>query len=60
MNKWEKARYLIDSKKIIDHIEFIERGYEDFEKKISALGASMIKTDAEDEKAVQKFRLKVG
>ena len=45
---------------IVDHIEFIERGYEDFEKKISALGASMIKTDAEDEKAVQKFRLKVG
>lgn len=45
---------------IVDHIEFIERGYEDFEKKISSLGASMIKTDAEDEKAVQRFRLKVG
>ena len=45
---------------IVDHIEFIERGYEDFEKKISGLGASMIKTDAEDEKAVQRFRLKVG
>jgi len=45
---------------VVDHIEFIERGYEDFEKKISSLGASMIKTDVEDEKAVQKFRLKVG
>jgi UDP-N-acetylglucosamine 1-carboxyvinyltransferase len=45
---------------IVDHIEFIERGYEEFEKKMSALGASMIKTDTEDEKAVQKFRLKVG
>lgn len=45
---------------IVDHIEYIERGYEEFEKKMSGLGASMIKTDAEDEKAVQRFRLKVG
>jgi len=45
---------------VVDHIEFIERGYENFEKKIAGLGASMIKTDVEDEKAVQKFRLKVG
>ena len=44
----------------VDHIEYIERGYEEFEKKMSRLGASMIKTDVEDEKAVQRFRLKVG
>lgn len=43
----------------IDHIEFIERGYEDFEKKMQSLGASMEKVDIEDEKAVKKFKLKV-
>ena len=44
----------------IDSIHFIERGYENFEKKISALGASMEKIPVDNEKAVQKFKLKVG
>ena len=43
---------------IIDDIKYIERGYEDFPEKLSALGASMEK--AETEKDIQKFKLKVG
>ena len=45
---------------IVDQIEYIERGYEDFEKKLRSLGAKIEKVDVEDEKAVQKFKLKVG
>lgn len=44
---------------IVDQIEFIERGYENFEGKMQGLGASMEKVDVDDEKAVQKFKLKV-
>lgn len=45
---------------IVEQVEYIERGYENFEKKMQGLGASMEKMDIEDEKAVQKFKLKVG
>jgi UDP-N-acetylglucosamine 1-carboxyvinyltransferase len=44
---------------IIDQIEFIERGYECFEKKMKILGAGMEKINTDDEKAIQKFKLKV-
>lgn len=44
----------------IDQIEYIERGYETFERKMKSLGADMEKVDVEDEKAIQKFKLKVG
>ena len=44
---------------IVDQIEYIERGYEDFEKKLRELGAKIEKADATDEKAIQKFKLKV-
>lgn len=44
----------------VDQIEYIERGYETFELKLQALGASIEKVDTEDEKAIQKFKLKVG
>ena len=40
-------------------IQYIERGYENFEGKITALGASMQKIPVDDERAVQKFKLKV-
>lgn len=43
----------------IDSIHYIERGYEDFEGKITALGAYMEKIPVDDERAVQKFKLKV-
>ncbi|SFR62004.1 UDP-N-acetylglucosamine 1-carboxyvinyltransferase [Anaeromicropila populeti] len=44
---------------VIDHIEYVERGYEDFEGKMKALGAHMDKVDMEDERAIQKFKLKI-
>lgn len=45
---------------VIEQVEYIERGYEDFERKMRELGASMEKVDSEDEKAIPKFKLKVG
>ena len=42
----------------IDDIESIQRGYEDFEGKLSALGAIIAKVDSERE--LQKFKLKIG
>jgi UDP-N-acetylglucosamine 1-carboxyvinyltransferase len=44
---------------IVEQVEYIERGYEDFERKMQGLGASMAKIDIEDEKAIQKFKLRV-
>jgi len=43
---------------VIEEIEYIERGYEDFEIKLQNLGAQMEKVDSE--RQIQKFRLKVG
>lgn len=45
---------------IVDQIYFIERGYEEFDVKMRGLGANMEKVDTEDEKAVKKFKLKIG
>jgi UDP-N-acetylglucosamine 1-carboxyvinyltransferase len=45
---------------IVEQVEYIERGYENFEQKMQSLGAIMAKIDVEDEKAVKKFKLKVG
>lgn len=42
----------------INDIEYIQRGYEDFEGKLSALGAIIAKVDSERE--LQKFKLKIG
>ena len=42
---------------IVDDIHYIQRGYEDFEKKLASIGAVIEKVDSE--KAIQKFRLKV-
>lgn len=54
------AGLVADGYTIVDHIEYIERGYENFESKMQQLGANMEKVDVEDEKAIQKFKLKVG
>ncbi|WOO34652.1 UDP-N-acetylglucosamine 1-carboxyvinyltransferase [Anaerocolumna sp. AGMB13020] len=43
----------------VEQVEYIERGYEHFERKMQQLGAIMEKVDVEDEKAIQKFKLKV-
>lgn len=53
------AGLVADGFTTVESIEYIERGYEDFEKKLRALGASMEKIDSKDEKAMQKFKLKV-
>lgn len=45
---------------IVENVEYIERGYEKFEYKMQQLGAAIIKVDSEDEKAIRKFKLKVG
>ena len=45
---------------VVEQVEYIERGYEEFERKMRELGAAMEKADSEDEKALLKFRLKVG
>ena len=43
----------------VDDIQYIERGYENFAEKIRGLGGHMEKIDAEDERAVRKFKMKV-
>lgn len=44
---------------IVENVEYIERGYEDFERKMQQLGAAMTKVDSNDLKAIKKFKLKV-
>ena len=45
---------------IVDQIEYIQRGYEAFEDKLVGLGANIVRMPVDDEKALQKFTLKVG
>lgn len=45
---------------VVDQIYYIERGYEDFEGKLKSLGADIEKVAVDDEKSVQKFKLRVG
>lgn len=52
------AALAADGMSQIDDIEYIQRGYEDFEGKLSALGAIIAKVDSERE--LQKFKLKIG
>ena len=54
------AALVADGFTVIDQIHYVERGYEAFEGKMKKLGACMDKIDVNDEKAVQKFKLKVG
>ena len=44
---------------IVEPVDYIERGYENFEYKMQQLGAAMAKIDSEDLKAIRKFKLKV-
>ncbi len=44
---------------IVENVEYIERGYENFESKMQQLGAAMAKVDSNDLKAIRKFKLKV-
>lgn len=54
------AALVADGFSTVDQIHFIERGYEDFDGKLRNLGACIEKVDVDDEKAIQKFKLKVG
>lgn len=53
------AGLVADGFTCVENIEYVERGYESFEQKLKDLGASIEKIDANDEKAIQKFKLKV-
>ena len=44
----------------VDQIHFIERGYERFEDKIRGIGGLIEKVNADDERQIRKFRMKVG
>lgn len=54
------AGLMADGYTVVEDIEFIERGYEKFEYKLQQMGATIEKVDSEDEKAISKFKLKVG
>jgi len=43
----------------VDQIQYIERGYENFAEKVRGLGGHMENIDAEDERAIRKFKMKV-
>ena len=53
------AGLVADGFTCVENIEYVERGYEAFEQKLRELGASIEKVDVNDEKAIQKFKLKV-
>ena len=46
-----------DGVTVIDDIQYIQRGYENFEGKLSELGAQIERVSSEKE--IQKFRLKI-
>lgn len=54
------AGLVADGFTTVEQIEYIERGYENFEEKLKKLGGIIEKVDADDERAQQKFKLKVG
>jgi len=54
------AGLMADGYTTVEHIEYVDRGYEKFAQKMCELGASMEKIDSEDARALQKFKLRVG
>nr|MCR5624920.1 UDP-N-acetylglucosamine 1-carboxyvinyltransferase [Lachnospiraceae bacterium] len=51
------AGLVADGYTMIDSIKFIERGYEDFEDKLTTLGARIKKVPVGDEREIQKFKM---
>jgi len=51
------AGLVADGETVIDDIKYIERGYEDFEKKLQGLGAQIVKVNSDRE--LNMFRLKL-
>lgn len=54
------AGLVADGFTTVEQIQYIERGYENFGDKIRGLGGFIEKVDDDDERAIQKFKLKVG
>lgn len=54
------AGLMSDGITTVEHIEYVDRGYEKFQKKLQSLGACIEKIDSEDTRALQKFKRKVG
>ena len=54
------AGLVADGFTTVEQIQYIERGYENFEDKIRGLGGFIEKVDDDDERAIQKFKLNVG
>lgn len=54
------AGLMADGFTTVEHIEYVDRGYEKFAQKLCELGAVIEKMDSEDAKALQKFKLRVG
>ena len=54
------AALVADGISTVDSIQYVERGYERFEEKMTALGACMEKIPVDDPRAIQKFKLKIG
>lgn len=54
------AALMAEGKSVIEHVEYIERGYEQFEVKLRGLGAQIKKVDDEDEPAKKNRISKVG
>ena len=42
----------------VEHVEYIERGYEGFEKKLQGIGAIIDKFNESDDRGVRKFKLR--
>lgn len=53
------AGLVADGFTYVDQIQYIQRGYECFEEKLRGLGASIERVDVDDEKEIQKAKLKI-
>jgi UDP-N-acetylglucosamine 1-carboxyvinyltransferase len=54
------AGLVADGFTTIRQIEYIERGYEDFEYKLQQLGANIAKVNSENQREIQKQKMKLG
>jgi len=51
------AALVSEGESLIDDIKYIERGYEDFEEKLSKLGAQIVKVTSERELAMSRLKV---
>lgn len=54
------AGLMADGFSMVEHADYIQRGYCDFDEKLRKLGALMERIHEGDKKAIQKFKFKVG